>query len=1183
METTTNLNLPSRLIDQACSIVGLLVIAAAFGLLAYSSILLTLETGRVAAFWIGNALMIGFLLGRGKGYQVAALAVCFVANMLANFAIGDPVGVAMGIASANAMEMALSIFALERFVVRSETFQTLREFTKMVAVGALAPILPALLVATLLASTGAGTFAFNLVQWLTAHCLPIPIFASLVLIVRNALHNQEDLKRTSAKQWGAVFGLVAIAVPLIFAQSTYPFLFLAAPVVVFAAFKTGRLGTAIVVAIFACAASAATLLDSGPIALVRGGARDEVIALQAFLASCLAIGLPVAVILANRNKIRSDLQDSRDFVNSILNGIGDLVFRVDAEWRFTYLNPRWEQVTGFPSDELLGETPFTRLLDHHTLDLKKEKAAIEAGHGSDERHVVQTNTADGKTLQIAIGLTAQFDEYGTFTGAIGTGTDVTESIARTHALTESEARFRKLAEASPVGIFQADATGQITYVNSIWLEKFGLDDKAMLGDGWKTALASGEEYEDDPAFTGFNMPGDVRRRTIRFRDADDEDFWVETVNAAEFDEFGNISGFVGALHDITDRKKALDQLAEREEQLTLLANNATDAVLRLSLDGACLYASPSSKQIFKFDPGPLTGGELLAWLHEEDRAKVRRAFGKLAAGEEEKIRVAFRSAHPADRATFQWLEANCGIVRDPKTGEPTEIIASLRNIDETKQLEAALLDAKENAEHAAEAKSAFLANMSHEIRTPMNGVIGFTELALSGELEDDQRQNLEMIAESGRAMLRLLNDLLDFAKIESGQMTLSSEPTDIRHKLRGALRILEPVAVQKGLTLKMDVDNHVPDWISSDPMRLRQIMLNLLGNALKFTERGTVCVTVSYDRAQSELTVEVADTGIGIASDQIDAVFEKFTQADSSIARRFGGTGLGLPICSQLASLLGGTLRAESEVGCGSTFILTLPVSECDAPREADIASAQSAERSGAASSLRVLVAEDNYINQQLTLAMLEKAGCIASLAEDGAEAVAMIAERHGTSEAFDIVLMDMQMPNLDGLQATRKVRSAGLDSETLPIIALTANAYQDDVDACLDAGMQAHLTKPMRLRQLEATLQAYAGKGVEEGPPDISGNGAADAPDSRLSVLFSQRKERALELIDRLLAQGELEGASLEDLAAELHQIAGVAAFFGEAELGEESRQLERDLLGGAGDKMELIASARARDLLAA
>ncbi len=1279
-----------------CSVLGVITVGMLFGLLAYMSIDISIGTGRIAAVWVGNAFVVGLLLGAARTYKILVIGLCFLGNCVANFAIGDSLPVALGLAAANLIEISLAIVILEKFVVQSKTFETLREFGKMAAVGSFVPILSGLVAATVMTTVGGAHLFPTLGHWLAAHCLPIPIFGSMVLIVRNAMLHRRRLDHKDIRNWALVLGMTALAIPAIFAQNTYPFLFFAAPVVILAAFRTGRLGTAIVVAAFACAASYATLVGSGPIALVRGGPREEAIAMQAFLASCLVIGLPVAVVLANRAGLHAEQKESRDFVNSILDGIGDLVFKVDAEWRFTYLNRRWEELTGFSAEHLLGQTPFDQLLDASKLDLRQQKSAIENGQGSDARHVVETSTADGRVIQIAIGLEAQFDHNGRFLGAIGTGSDVTERIAREHALASSEARFRKLAEASPVGIFQADAQGRITYVNSVWLDRFGLDDEAMLGDGWKAALASGEEYEDDPAFTGFRKPGDVRRRVIKFRDSDGKDFWCETVNAAEFDASGSISGYVGVLNDITeqrlaterliaseqkfqalaslapagifrtsvagactyvnaawkaqaglsdgewegdgwtralhpddaervgtkwatsvaeeaanddqfrwlrsdgsivwvhavygpeydssgkmtgfigvvsditDQRSAQDQLLESEEQLALLADNATDAVLRLELDGTCKYASPSSEQLFGIDHRLMVGNQVIKGFHEADRPEVLEAFGHLIAGTKESVRLTFRSESLVEKGRFHWLEASCGLVREPESGKPNEIIASLRNVDQTKRLERDLVEAKERAEAAADAKSAFLANMSHEIRTPMNGVIGFTELALAGEVDPEQRQNLAMIADSGRAMLRLLNDLLDFAKIESGQMTVAAEPTDIRHKLRGAIRIMEPVAVQNGLTLELEVDDKIPAWFVSDPMRLRQILLNLIGNALKFTGEGTVRVSAAIDDSGERIDIAVKDTGIGIPADQIDLVFEKFTQADSSIARRFGGTGLGLPICSQLAGLLGGTLSAQSEPGVGSTFTLTLPLVACEEPQK-DEQTTRHLETLDHAQPLKVLVAEDNLINQKLTLSMLAKAGHCATLAENGEEAITLIRDHHGTAEAFDVVLMDMQMPKLDGLQATRKIRAAGLTAEILPIIALTANAYQDDIDACRDAGMQAHLAKPLRLRELNDALATVAPQDSEMAVAEHD-----TEMDPHLLELYSGRKNSALTLVDAAIRGGSLEGASLRELASELHQIAGVAAFFGEAALGEESRKVEYELRANSGNPTSLLIDIR-------
>ena len=652
---------------------------------------------------------------------------------------------------------------------------------------------------------------------------------------------------------------------------------------------------------------------------------------------------------------------------------------------------------------------------------------------------------------------------------------------------------------------------------------------------------------------------------------------VHTVYGPEHDDNGEMTGFIGVVSDITDRRQAQDKLADREEQLALLADNATDAVLKLNLDGVCSYASPSAQQLFGLDYRQLIGHQFITGFHPDDQAQVQDTFERLASGEIDQARIAFRSRSFSQPDEFQWLEANCGVMRDAATGTPQEIIVSLRNIDETKRLESALLAARDRAEAAVEAKSAFLANMSHEIRTPMNGVIGFTEIALAGELDKEQRQNLEMIADSGRAMLRLLNDLLDFAKIEAGQMTLAREPTDLRHKLSGALRLMEPVAVQNGLSLEMNVDPEVPACFMSDPVRLRQIVLNLIGNALKFTEEGAVRVEVGPGASADVIEISVHDTGIGIPPDKLDFVFETFTQADSSIGRRYGGTGLGLPICKQLAGLMGGSIAVSSEVGVGSIFTLTLPMEPCAAPvRPEDTAGEEFSD--DAMRAIRVLVAEDNAINQHLTLAMLNKAGCDAELVEDGEQAFARVLELRGTTDAFDAVLMDMQMPNLDGLGATRKIRDAGIDAGELPIIALTANAYQEDIAACLQAGMQAHLAKPLRIRDLKATLGACTSHAK-------NGQGPAYEQESNpdLIRMFAERKKAALTQVDSALRRGALEGVQLDELVGQLHQIAGVAAFFGEQALGDQSGRMERELVEAENGDIRMTLLGQLRRLLAA
>ncbi|MCV0382731.1 MAG: PAS domain S-box protein [Erythrobacter sp.] len=1172
--------LPQRGWSLACSV----LLAVLYGVMAYLMIRLTFDTGRLAAFWAGNAFVIGLLVQRPPSQQVAGVLLCALANVTVNLIVGDAPGQAAGLAFANLVENTLAIVAVQRLLARDLNFEGLRPFWIIALIALAAPLISGVIASASLAPYSEAAVLAHYGRWLASHCLPIAIFAPMVLIARDPAARPQRYDRAFLRRSGAVLAAVAIGLPVTFLQTTYPLLFLAAPIVIFAAFRTGRLGTAIVVAILAVFAFLATMAGYGPITLVRGGSREEAIALQAFLATCMAIGLPVATVLSSRNEIRDELQESRDFVTAIIDGLDDMVFKVNAQWRWLFVNSQWKAYTGLPVETAHGASAFARVIEKDHRKLRDWKSRIEAGEDAG-RLTVRILAEIGGLRHVSVGIDPHWDEAGGFAGGVGTFRDVTQSIQQSHALAESEKRFRRLAEASPVGIFRSDRHGQITYVNERWMALAGLEDDEWRGGKWISALHPDDIARVRDSWTSTRAAQEGADDEFRWVRKDGSVVWAEVMFRPEFDPEGRRSGYVGIVSEMTARKKAELELARREKQLKLLADNATDAVVRLALNGVCKYASPSSREILGIDPERLVGEQLITGFLEEDRQKVADAFARLASGQDERVRLAFRSYSLVERGRFNWLEANCGLVRDPATGEPEEIIASLRSINETKRLEAELLAAKEAAERAVDAKSAFLANMSHEIRTPMNGVIGFTELALAGELDPEQRQNLEMISESGRSMLRLLNDLLDLAKIDAGLMTVASEPTDLRHKLRGALRLMEPVASQKGLGFTLDVADDLPQWVLCDAMRVRQIVLNLIGNALKFTEEGSVTITAARGSGET-MAISVADTGIGIPPDRIAHVFEKFTQADESTARRYGGTGLGLPISGELAALMGGRLEVESTPGLGSTFTLTLPCLPCEAPN------AEAADQDGDAEPLRagarILVAEDNPVNLRLTMAMVARAGCVAEPATDGAVAIAMIERSITEDTPYDLVLMDMQMPNLDGLEATRRIRAAGHAAGDLPIVALTANAYADDIAECRAAGMQDHLAKPLRMRDLESALRRWiagsaAAPAGDDAMPDDTGPDEADdlvgdaGPD--LSAMFAERKRLALDAIDAALRDGRLEGETLAEIAGLLHQIAGVAAYFGEAELGDASSDAEYRLgEASAETAAELLAGIRPR-----
>ena len=520
-----------------------------------------------------------------------------------------------------------------------------------------------------------------------------------------------------------------------------------------------------------------------------------------------------------------------------------------------------------------------------------------------------------------------------------------------------------------------------------------------------------------------------------------------------------------------DHSAVVNQLAERqitlvdlERKLSLAIDASGDGLFEIDLIASQWRVSPAWAAMLGYGPGEIETPlrDWRAFVHPDELPKLRDDFA--AHLRDETPNTASEMRLRCKDGTYKWVLARARLVASTPDGKPAWMVGTTVDISERKTLERHLEAARDLAESASLAKSTFVATMSHEIRTPLNGVLGMVQAMAADSMPEGQRARLDVIRRSGESLLAILNDVLDFSKIESGKLELESVDFDLHEVVDGVQGTFEALAGRKGLALEVDLGD-ARGVYRGDPTRVRQVLYNLVSNAVKFTDTGGVYVGLRH--GSQGLEIRVRDTGIGIPPEHMDSLFRKFEQADASTTRRFGGTGLGLAICHELVVLMGGSIDVESRRGEGAVFTATLPLERVDDERALEVrpeAAAQIPSRT-----LRVLAAEDNEINRLVLKALLAQVGVEPVTVENGALAV----EAWGSGD-WDVILMDMQMPVMDGLAATKAIRDQEAASGRLrtPIIALTANAMSHQVAEYLAAGMDGHVAKPIDARALFETLE---------------------------------------------------------------------------------------------------------------
>ncbi len=677
--------------------------------------------------------------------------------------------------------------------------------------------------------------------------------------------------------------------------------------------------------------------------------------------------------------------------------------------------------------------------------------------------------------------------------------DITNIEESDHQLGEFSRSVRQEREnletifmVAPLGLMTVDKKAVIQKANHAAAEMFYRKREELVGEriGSGTrcmkkggALCTEGLYCDDCFFRRTIEEVIEKQREIRgieFKqnivtpNGEEEDVWLR-ISAVPIEIHDEYQAVI-VVEDVTVTKEMAKSLIKNEKRLRLITDNMIDAITQVDSRGVVLYTSPSIWHLLGYNPDDLVGDKFLEYVHPDDIEIASSSFKhRMKTWENFTTEIRLRR----NDGSYIWVEASGNVILDEKHQLSVVYVSRDVTVKRTAQLE--IVKSKEAAVAANSAKSEFLANMSHEIRTPMNGIIGMTNLTLMSELDEEQKENLTMVKNSGESLLKIINSVLDFSKIEAGKVSLEVIKFDLSMLLK---RICSPFIVQafnKNVDFSIDFDDRIPEYIIGDPNRIGQILNNLIGNALKFTSKGTIKVSAEVTaRNMGNLSIKfsVIDTGIGIAEKDRNKIFQSFSQVDGSITRRYGGTGLGLSISRQLVGMMKGSIDFSSKKNMGSTFYFVVPFKETHASSDFGIEE-RSIKIPEMERKLRVLLVEDDKINQTFAINLLKKQGHNVTLAENGVQAINALID-----EEFDVIFMDIQMPELDGVQSTKIIRQR-LKLVQIPIIALTAHAIRGDRERFLAAGMNGYVSKPIRVDNFFETFETVLKEHEEQKEQD--------------------------------------------------------------------------------------------------
>jgi len=769
----------------------------------------------------------------------------------------------------------------------------------------------------------------------------------------------------------------------------------------------------------------------------------------------------------------------------------DGLLRYDLSGKLLYCNPAFAAMWGVRPYQLVGRNvaEFARPGDAH--DVAAMIARVVASRQPEDIEVRMQGLAGLRDIEARS--LPEFDDAGVVESVLVVMRDVTAFRDAERELRESEERFEMLVRYSSDVITVLEPDGSWRYSSP----------------GGGRLLGYPEGYDPDGGIFSFMHPEDVVKALDLLEKAKDPNAeFKEPVELRVFDVKGemhileslvqnlsanpSVRGVVINSRDITERRRAEEARRNQDESLQQLADAVPVGIFDVSLDGNRNFANRYLLDLRGAEVEDPTGvwRDLVA---TEDHELVRQAF--LEAVESKRMSIIRHRLGASTDSPGAWMELRLSPIVGAD-GQVVRILGSVVDVNAMVETEARLATARDDAVEASRLKSQFLANVSHEIRTPLNAILGMAALLLDDELSPQQQGRLVTLRSAGTQLLELLQDVLDLSRIEAGQLELDRLPVDLRQVVSEAVGLFAVDADEKGIDLRLEGVGLAVPMVLGDPLRIRQILVNLVGNAVKFTERGSVVVRMSTTRhgrgaaaGAVDARFEVVDTGVGIDPRVRDQLFEPFRQGDASTTRRHGGTGLGLAITREIVELMQGVVTVQSNPGEGSTFTVQIPfeAAPLGVSRRVDpLPGRQRSVGGSRAAGLHVLVAEDNDVNMQVLTAYLHKLGCTFVAVTDGPDAVTAALDE---SPAFDVVLMDCQMPNMDGLEATRRIRRAEHDGARPPtrIVAVTAGAMEGERDRCIDAGMDDYLAKPFTLASLEQMLLGPSATLSRREPPGRS------------------------------------------------------------------------------------------------